>query len=707
MPEFVNCLEDNFFTQHVDFSTRNDAILDLAISDEPHMVSELTDLGVFPGSDHKALTWKFAVKTIVESIERKIYDFRKADIESMRRDLQSVNWTEQFSGLSAELSWLLFKDYLEMLQQKHIPTVHRSHIRGKPIWMTHKALKAVKHRRLIYSKYKDSRHPAYVKAAKHANHLIKQARQNFEELLAKKIKEDRKSFFAYARSKSKCNVRVGDLSNSQGQMVSAAAEKAELLNSFFSSVFTRESVESIPLPDPCFTGSVSQRLCDITVDVSVIADKLCALRPDKSAGDDNLSPRLLRDLSTELSTPVSLIFRRSLDTSCVPRDWRTAIVSPLFKKGRRSEPGNYRPVSLTSQIVKVVESVLRDAIVNHLEKFNLIKQSQHGFRKGYSCVSNLLSFLESVTASVDAKQNVDTVYLDFAKAFDKVPHQRLLLKLRAHGIDGVVCNWIEAWLRDRWQKVRLEGCSSSWRQVFSGVPQGSVLGPVLFLIFINDLEVGTTSGILKFADDTKLFRSVVNQADHTTLQNDLDKVCEWADRWEMKFNVSKCKVMHYGRKITGIEPSYCMYGKPIEIVCSEKDLGVVFSNDLKVSLHCRDSYSKANRMLGLISRTIRYRHPTVLLNLYKSLVRPHLDYCSSVWNPYYIKDIELLERVQHRFTRLFSELRILPYDDRLRQLGLWSLQERRNRTDLIELFKLVKGFSSTPWNEFFFRMRTM
>jgi len=187
-------------------------------------------------------------------------------------------------------------------------------------------------------------------------------------------------------------------------LISNATEKAELLNNFFSSVFTRESVDSIPLPDSCFTGSVDQRLCDITVDASVIADKLHALRPDKSAGDDNLSPRFLKDLSAEIATTVSLIFRKSLDTSCVPRDWPTAVVSPLFKKGRRSEPENYRPVSLTSQIIKVIESVLRDEIVKHLDKFTLIKQSKHGFRQGYSCVSNLLSFLESVTASVDAKQ---------------------------------------------------------------------------------------------------------------------------------------------------------------------------------------------------------------------------------------------------------------------------------------------------------------
>jgi len=519
--------------------------------------------------------------------------------------------------------------------------------------------------------------------------------------LPQRSRKDHKSFFAYARSKSKSNVRVGALENGQGQLTTNPQEKAEILNDFFSSVFTKEDVSNIPTPDSVFTGSSSDRLCDIDVDSSSISDKLSNLRPDKAPGDDNLSPRLIRALSSVLAVPISMIFRKSLDTSCVPRDWRTAVISPLYKKGRRSQPDNYRPVSLTSQIVKVVESIVRDEIVQHLDKFNLIQQSQHGFRSGYSCSSNLLSFLESVSGDVDAKHSVDTVYLDFAKAFDKVPHQRLLQKLKAHGIDGIVCSWIASWLKDRWQKVRLEGSHSSWRLVFSGVPQGSVLGPVLFLIFINDLEAAVSSTVLKFADDTKLFRPVVTMADHDQLQSDLDTICHWADRWNMKFNVSKCKAIRYGNKFSDIDPVYLMYDVPIKEDTSEKDLGVVFTNDLKVSSHCKECYCKANRMLGLISRTIVYKHPSVLLNLYKSLVRPHLDYCSSVWNPHFKKDKELLERVQHRFTRLFPSLKGLVYEDRLRQLGLWSLEERRNRADLIEVFKLLKGFSATPWSTFF------
>ena len=200
---------------------------------------------------------------------------------------------------------------------------------------------------------------------------------------------------------------------------------------------------------------------------------------------------------------------------------------------------------------------------------------------------------------------VDTLYLDLAKAFDKVPHERLVLKLKAHGIDGLVCNWIKAWLTDRQQRVCLDGRYSRWTPVWSGVPQGSILGPILFLIFINYLDNGLSSTVLKFADDTKLFRPINNYIDCQELQRDLDDVCIWASRWQMKFNVTKCKVMHYGHG--NIKHNYSMEGVPVEEVDCEKDLGVTFSTDLKPTAHCKDIYSKANRMLGLLSRTIKHK----------------------------------------------------------------------------------------------------
>jgi len=239
-----------------------------------------------------------------------------------------------------------------------------------------------------------------------------------------------------------------------------------------------------------------------------------------------LSPRFLVTISSEIAEPIGITFRKSLDAGHVPRDWRTASITPLFKKGKRSQVDNDRPVS--SQICKVVESVLRDELVYHLESHNLLQNSQHGFRKGFSCATNLLTFLDTVTAYIDEKSNVDTVYLDLAKSFDKVPYQRLILKLKAHGVDGLVCIWTEAWLTDRQQRVCLDGFYSTWSQVWSGVPQGSVLGPVLFLIFRNDLDDGLAGEVLQFADDTKIYHPVNSEREGGSLQQDLTSVSNWA-----------------------------------------------------------------------------------------------------------------------------------------------------------------------------------
>ena len=226
--------------------------------------------------------------------------------------------------------------------------------------------------------------------------------------------------------------------------------------------------------------------------------------------------------------------------------------------GSRNQVSNYRPVSLTSQVSKIMESLIRDAIVSHLEQFKLLGASQHRFRSWKSCLSNLLAFLDDVTKSVEEGRNVDVIFLDFAKAFDKVPHQRLLEKLRSHGIRGELLKWITAWLENRKQRVCVRGCASRWRTVTSGVPQGSVLGPVLFLIFISDLDFGILNSILKFADDTKVYGEVVNQKSREALQNDLDLLVKWSNEWQMKFNVQKCKVMHIGKN--NMEYKYTMNG---------------------------------------------------------------------------------------------------------------------------------------------------
>jgi hypothetical protein len=267
----------------------------------------------------------------------------------------------------------------------------------------------------------------------------------------------------------------------------------------------------------------------LEVDASLVFKKLEEINVSKSPGPDDIHPKLLHELRKELAIPLSKLFSLSLEKGIVPQEWKDAAVSPLFKKGKRDKPENYRPVSLTCIIGKLLESIIKDRLIEHLDKFNLINSSQHGFTKGRSCLTNLLEFMEVATKDLDNGQPVDLVYLDFAKAFDKVPYGRLFKKLEAHGIGGEVLQWIKNWLSGRRQKVGIMKEFSGWKEVTSGVPQGSVLGPVLFLIYINDLENGLVSKLGKFADDTKLCKSVGSTADTDILQKDLDKLHEWSN----------------------------------------------------------------------------------------------------------------------------------------------------------------------------------
>ena len=229
------------------------------------------------------------------------------------------------------------------------------------------------------------------------------------------------------------------------------------------------------------------------------------MKDNKSPGVDGIAPKLLKETVEQISKPLAHVFTMSLQEGIVPLEWKEANIIPLLKKGSRDKSVNYRPVSLTSVIHKLLESIIRDHIMDFLIKHKLINSSQHGFLKSKSCLTNLLCFFEEITKWVDEGSPVDIIYLDFQKAFDKVPHQRLILKLKSHGIGISIINWIEQWLTDRRQRVVVDGEVSNWKPVLSGAPQGSVLGPILFLIYINDLEEGVTSKILKFADATKLF----------------------------------------------------------------------------------------------------------------------------------------------------------------------------------------------------------
>jgi hypothetical protein len=379
-------------------------------------------------------------------------------------------------------------------------------------------------------------------------------------------------------------------------------------------------------------------------------------------------------------------------------------VTPIFKKGAKSKPENYRPVSLTSVSCKIMESIIRDAMTEHLHNCNLIKKSQHGFLKDRSCVTNLLEFLEKATSVVDSGKGFDVIYLDFAKAFDKVPLERLLSKCRAHGIRGLVLCWIRSWLTGRRQRVVLNGRFSSWEDVLSGVPQGSVLGPLLFVIFINDLE-DSVEGLLdilkKFADDTKLGQEVTKEEDRDRLQQALDESCLWAERWGMQFNVSKCKVMHMGTSNPGYQ--YHMGGQALETTDEERDIGVMITASLKPSAQCAKAAKTAQAVLGQLARAFHYRDRHVFMRLYKQYVRPHLEFSTQAWSPWTEGDKACLEKVQERAVRMVSGLKSDDYSERLSELGLPTLEERRHQADMAMVHKILCGRGSLDSSQWFER----
>ena len=389
-------------------------------------------------------------------------------------------------------------------------------------------------------------------------------------------------------------------------------------------------------------------LVDITEeDVMRVIDKL---KTCKSPGPDKIYPRILKEVKEAICKPLCAIFNLSLRTGKVMSEWKLDNITPLFNKGDKSNLGNYRPISLTSVVCKLMESILRDKIVEFLEKNNIIRDSQHGFRNRRSCLTNLLDLLHNIYEMYEEGRAVDIIYLDFQKAFDKVPHRKLLNKVESHGISGHIHRWISDWLSDRKQRVVLNGKFSDWRNVSSGVPQGSVLGPILFLIYINDLDEDVKCKISKFADDTKIANRVISLSQQQELQNDLNTLGEWAVDSEMFFNVDKCKVLHIGNR--NVQASYTMNGKQLAKVEQEKDLGVVISSDLKPSKQCSEVVKTANKLIG---RSFEFRTEEIILNLYNAIVRPHLEYCVQCWSPYYKKDIEKLEGVQRRMTKLIPD----------------------------------------------------
>ena len=455
------------------------------------------------------------------------------------------------------------------------------------------------------------------------------------------MKGNPKKFFTFCKSK-KCDSQGVAPLKKNGLVHSDSRTKANILNHQFASVFTKENLQNLPQLDP----NKYQKMPDITIDQCGVLKLLQQLNPHKASGPDIISTKLLKELATEICPALTLLFQACVSQGLIPAAWKIAHVTPIFKKGDRSKASNYRPVSLTSVTCKVLEHILHSNIITHFEQHNILTDAQYGFRKKQSCESQLIRTVDDLAKSLDDNEQVDAVLLDLSKAFDKVPQQRLLLKMDHYGVQGGALNLIGDFLNQRTPKVLVNGEQSETCPVTSGVPQGTVLGPLLFLAYINDMPECVTSTCRLFADDSLVYRRIKTPADAFLLQQDLKELEAWELLWQMSFNPDKCEVLRITNKRNPIVTNYIIHGKELATVKSAKYLGVTITSKLSWNNHVSNISKKANSTLAFLQRNTTRCPRHVKAMCYNTFIRPSLEYSSAVWSPYTNNNIECLEKVQ-------------------------------------------------------------
>ena len=683
-------------TQHVDEKTRwrfgqTASTLDLVFSKFPNEIGGFDVEEPIGKSDHGVLRLKFNFQGLVAR-DKFRRQWSKVDAVDLLSRASGMIWMVETEAHQVSVQWDRIKANLLQLTDQVAPE-KRVRRRGNPPWWRARVKRAMLRKKRAWQRYKNNggyrSHLQFKVARRQATRIQKECRQRYEDRLAGKAKENPKAYFNYVQSKGSLRKEVGAILDDEGTSQITSQGKAEALFRFFQRAYRpgRQDQAAIELP------SCASHMPEVEITIADVHRALCDLVATKAAGPDGIHPSILKPLAEQLAEPLARLFNESLAQGQLPNDWLLATVIPIHKGGDRRACSNYRPVSLTSVVLKMMEKILRDKITTHLVANGLMSADQHGFRRRRSCLSNLLCFLDEVTRRIDRGEEVEVCYLDFQKAFDSVNHRLLSAKLEAFGLPPGLLTWINRCLMDRRFVVRVDNSESDQGQVLSGVPQGSVLGPLLFLLYINDLSTDLENPCYKFADDVKM----VGTATSESMQRDLDRIYEWSVKWDLPLNASKCHRLVQGESATEDR----MLGPtgqrvPIPTGAAVRDLGVTVTADFKSGLQCREAAKKASRALFQLKRAVGSRRPGTILPLYKAYVRPHLEYCVQAWSPNLVQDIKTLESVQRRFTKWFAGLRSLPYERRLEALNLFSLNRRRRRGDLIEAFKILKGFMEVP-----------
>ena len=698
--KFLSIIQENYLTQFVTQPTHYRAqqtptLIDLIFSNDPDFIHDVSHYPPFGKSHHTVLTYTIdaCITNSSKSKSTLKYQIDKGDYPAMRKFVGEVKWNEYLNQEESINEW--WDKIGKCIDDAKLKFIPRKRSRGNKPKRTFSApvtlLQKIQRKRLAFKHYKKypstANYNIYAKYRNQVKWETRKAKKLNELKVASEAKKNPKALFQYINSKSKSKNSIPDLLKPDGSLSKSTLEKCDMFNNFFASVFTKEGDGEMPY----FSKDVNNPLETLSVSNEQMYKALNSLNVSKSPGPDEIHPRILKELASELSIPLTMLFNKSIKDGKIPDKWKLQEVRPIFKKGSKQQAGNYRPVSLTSVVCKVFEGFIRDAMYSHFISNNLLSTKQFGFCQGRSCITQLLATLHDWMIFLDDHIPVDCMYLDFRKAFDAVPHRRLLHKIKGYGVGGDILNWVTDFLSNRTQYVSLDGINSNLTNVTSGVPQGSVLGPTLFIYYINDLPDVVNTLLYIFADDTKSYDKSENEDDQLKLQKSVDNLVTWSNDWLLGFNCDKCKCLHLGKNNMKCNYTIQQNGKTTvmsETTC-EKDLGIHIDPLLNFDKHIEIQTKKARALSGMIMRTFINRSPNILIPIFKSLIRPVIEYGNVVWHPYLRKDINEVEKIQRHYTSNILGMKNLDYETRLKTLKLPSLEYRRIRGDMIEVYKIL------------------
>lgn len=683
--------------------------IDWVLSNKPHFIKNVSCLPAFLPTDHSAISFTLEIYSEPFKKQKHFPDYSKANFKDMNNFLYSVNWDKEFTG-HQNISEL-YKHFCSIVLYAisiYVPSVFVASQQQKyPSHIT----RLCKHRDNLFAKsHLPSVRKLYSEICVSISGKIRRWERNKQKrfLSSKGKKGLYQKIKQLTKSKSSSSHLVYNNIAYFGNK-----ERADILAKTFASVYSSNKTKPVNnefFAKPCFNENLPN-VVFLPYEVCKILKKLKASR---SMTSDTIPQIVFKKCASSLALPLSHIFNISMLDSVIPDQWKISLVTPIPKPNKLStDPNSYRPISILCTPLKVMERVMKSKLMPFLERNKILPNQQFGFRSNSGVVDQLLDCNEDWNAALENGKNVDIIYFDFSKAFDKVPTDILLKKCYSAGISDNLLRWLSCYLENRTFSVNMNNHFSEFFGIPSGVTQGSVLGPVLFLLYISDLPRNIQPyhdlHVKIFADDLKfyiIFDSNDREHKQKNLQSTIDCLEQYAATFGLEISQEKCQTLHLGKH--NPKHIYTISGNQIKNVDQARDLGVQINSCLQTKVNVTLRASKAMKTMFQLLRIIKVNDPYLLVHCYKTYVLPIIEFASQVWSPYLKCEIETLEKIQKLFTKIVykrANLDSESYEKRCELLNLQQLSTRRKAADLVTAFKIIKGHSKLLRFSKFFQLR--